>query len=482
MHIRSGFESSARALKADKIIGPIKILFSVFLLNLIASSALAQQSYDKADTPNPQRPIRDKWALVVGIGKFKDKQIPELRYASKDAFDFAKFLVEKANFSPDHVRVLLDSSATQRRVMSELGSKFLHRLAQPDDLVVLFFSTHGSPAQVDRRGNNLNYLVAYDSDPDDLFASGIEMQKILDSIHRHVLTDRVLLVLDACHSGTLNPNAEAKGIKRVGNFNAEDLAQGSGQLVVCSSMPEEKSWESRRYENGVFTRQLLNALGDQETLTLADAYSKIKAAVANEVKEDRRGALQTPVLNSKWNGNDLRISVLPSQPQNIPITVKADLEIDDSAAVFDSDHGQTAKIGLLSGLQAKAESEARNSSLTAGPNVGTSGDTTLYLDPQYFSQGGDPKQLIRGYTAAIRANPKDPELMYKRAVAYIQVGDWMKALNDLSDAQVNTPTKWHFYLARSLVYHKLGQPIQAIADLDQAKFYNQKLPKDIRFK
>ena len=93
------------------------------------------------------------------------------------------------------MRLLLDDKASQRRVMSELGSKFLARVVKPDDLVVLYFSTHGSPSSLDIRGKN--YLVAHDSDPNDLFATGIEMQRILESIQGRVLTDRVLLVLDA---------------------------------------------------------------------------------------------------------------------------------------------------------------------------------------------------------------------------------------------------------------------------------------------
>ncbi len=76
--------------------------------------------------------------------------------------------MHEGNFAPDHIRLLLDEKATQRRIMSELGSKFLARLAKPDDLIFLFFSTHGSPSQMDIRGKN--YIVAYDSEPEDLFA------------------------------------------------------------------------------------------------------------------------------------------------------------------------------------------------------------------------------------------------------------------------------------------------------------------------
>ncbi|MBX9694937.1 MAG: caspase family protein, partial [Cyanobacteria bacterium] len=193
------------------------------------------------------RPVRDKWALIVGISDYQNKDIPRLKYASKDARDFRDYLVNEANFAPDHVRLLLNEQATQRRVLSELGTKFLARVAKPDDMVVLFFSSHGSPAQADIRGQN--FIVASDTDPEDLYTTGIEMDKVVDSIKSRILSDRVLLVLDACHSGAVRTNS--KGLYYKGNFDAEQLAQGTGQLVICSSEPNQQSWESKRYENGI---------------------------------------------------------------------------------------------------------------------------------------------------------------------------------------------------------------------------------------
>lgn len=100
-----------------------------------SSSPAAGQAL--ADSVN--KPVRDKWALIVGIGDFNSDKIPKLKYATKDARDFYNYLIKEANFAPDHVRILLDGKATQRRIMSELGSKFLARLARPDDMIVLFF-------------------------------------------------------------------------------------------------------------------------------------------------------------------------------------------------------------------------------------------------------------------------------------------------------------------------------------------------------
>lgn len=289
-----------------------------------STGAAIKQAIAKSDV---NKPVRDKWALIVGIGNFSSHDVPHLKYATKDARDLYNYLTQEANFAPDHVRLLLDEKATQRRIMSELGSRFLARLAKPDDLIFLFFSTHGSPAQMDIRGKN--YIVAYDSDPEDLFATGIEMQKILESIQSRVLSDRVLLVLDACHSGGVNP--DAKGMTRIGNFDAEELAEGSGQMVICSSQPDQQSWESKRYQNGVFTKSLLDCLHKAgPKAPLSKAFSVMEQLVADEVREDHPGARQTPILHSKWNGNDLVLAVPAAHPEAIPPTVASELEPDSS--------------------------------------------------------------------------------------------------------------------------------------------------------
>src|SRR5262249_43387796 len=83
---------------------------------------------------NPNRPVTDKWALVVGISKFADPTL-NLKYAAKDARDFADYLIRNEHFAADHVKVLVDEQATEKRIMSELGSKWLPHVAHPDDLV-----------------------------------------------------------------------------------------------------------------------------------------------------------------------------------------------------------------------------------------------------------------------------------------------------------------------------------------------------------
>ncbi|HND08207.1 MAG TPA: caspase family protein, partial [Candidatus Obscuribacter sp.] len=144
------------------------------------------------------RPIKDKWAVVVGISEFADKKI-NLRYPAKDATDFYNFLVSDGGFKKDHVRLLVNEKATRSNILSTIGDRWLPRLAHPDDLVVVYISSHGSPADLDVGG--VNYVVAHDTDTESLYATGLPLQDLMRIIKARVHCDRVVMILDACHSG-----------------------------------------------------------------------------------------------------------------------------------------------------------------------------------------------------------------------------------------------------------------------------------------
>lgn len=255
-------------------------------------------------------PVADKWAVVIGISNFQDQSL-NLKYSAKDAKDFADYLVSEANFKPDHVKLLIDKAATRENILSLLGDKWLPRVALPDDLVVIYISSHGSPASLDVAG--LNYLVVYNTDKDNLFATGIPINHLAQIIRERVHSNRVVLALDACHSGAAD--TDGKGLYRVSNFNASDFIQGEGQLVICSSEPTQISWESKNYANGVFTRKLIAGLRQRGTVTpLGEAFEFTKQQVQQEVARDR-GVLQTPVLKSNWDGHELLMAAPPAKPR-----------------------------------------------------------------------------------------------------------------------------------------------------------------------
>lgn len=422
------------------------------------------------------KPVHDKWAIVVGISKFANPEIPALKFASKDARDFYDYLVKEANFAPDHVRLILDEKATRRRILSELDNMFLGRVARPDDMIVLFFSTHGSPSQLDKMGKN--FIVAYDTEPTELFATGIEMQSMTRDLKERVDAKRVLLVLDACHSGGVSPHS--KGITRVGNFDTDTLAIGNGQMVICSSEPDQQSWESKRYNNGVFTKNLLEGLRSKGSgTTIQDAFGRINELVQDEVRQDYPGNRQSPVLKSKWEGEELILAVKPTNASPIPQSIVFDLEPDSTSTAASSGTGATPAASVASVVAMKQNESNRQPSAYAQKLP--SPDAVLKLNVQYFSNEADPRKAYEFACQALATHKSNPDFAYKKAKIQIQLGRWGSAMQELKGVIVDNPNVADYYLARAYCFHKMKQEGNAQADLETAKFKDVFLPRTIEF-
>ncbi|MBX9719872.1 MAG: tetratricopeptide repeat protein, partial [Candidatus Obscuribacterales bacterium] len=214
-----------------------------------------------AEAPKPfnenaaDRPVTDKWALVVGVSNFKDSSI-NLKFAAKDATDFKNFLVSTEKFRPDHVKLLTDETATRENIIGMLGEKWLAEHVRPDDLVVVYVSSHGSSATTEAGGTN--FLVAYDTNKNSLSATGIPMQWLTNIVSEQVRSDRIILILDVCHSGAVGEGQ--KSLTRTAGLDPQAVKIGKGQMIICSSQANQVSWESKDYENSVFTRRLIESL------------------------------------------------------------------------------------------------------------------------------------------------------------------------------------------------------------------------------
>lgn len=305
---------------------------------------LPRSMFERSTAPQPESnigmgspPMKQKWLLAVGISNFANPSL-NLKYAAKDAVDFSNFLIHDENFSPDHVKVLTDKLATRENIIDALGKGWLGKKAGQDDLVVVYISSHGSMAHSDAGGTN--FLVAHDTDDKALISTGIPIQWLSQMIKEQVHSDKVVLIMDVCHSGSVSADpiekanegrkiiasadlsgaksiSGQKGLKRaLPQMNVDSIEAGSGQTIVCSSSSDQTSWESKQYPNSVFTRQLIEAMQKEGSkATLDQLFAAMRKKVENEVLQDR-GAVQTPVIyNKNWNGPSPLLSI-NSQRQN----------------------------------------------------------------------------------------------------------------------------------------------------------------------
>lgn len=253
-------------------------------------------------TVKSDQPVKAKWALVIGISNFKDTDM-NLKYAAKDAKDFAQYLTTEGNFDKDHVKLLVDQDASRQNIVDALGDGWLGAQAKPDDLVVIYVSSHGGADM--NKASGLNFLASYDANAHNLLTNGIPMEWFSQIIKEQIHCKKVVVFLDVCHSGAATGN---KGISRERNFDATTMQPGTGQIIVCSSLANQLSWESRKYPNSVFTKQLIEGLKSKGAhTTLSEAFESMREKVETEVLEDRHEE-QTPVMKRTWNGDDLKLS------------------------------------------------------------------------------------------------------------------------------------------------------------------------------
>jgi hypothetical protein len=302
---------SAKALGQEaraRVYADRAVLNGVSDLNCGTGAATAKPA------PADLGPIRDKYALVVGIGTFKDPQIPRLRYTAKDARDFRDFLVDPrgGRFDPSHVELLVDEHATREAILKALQKIFLR--AREQDLLVVYVSSHGSPRQGELGLQGVGYIVTYDTNLDNLFIDALEFQNFSEKISL-IKARRKVTFLDTCYSGqALRPGEKNLAITALGVSaeTAKLFTSVEGSYLITSSDSTERSWESDRLQNSFFTYYLLSALRQgEEPPTLKEVFTDLARKVSAGVLTEK-AARQNPQLHPATGPADLRIGAPPN--------------------------------------------------------------------------------------------------------------------------------------------------------------------------
>lgn len=321
-YYRSIFERKlGQVQKSDYSLGKAKLFGSEAMDEGLDPFALATGAVAAASGP-----VADKWGLVVGISKFHDPHVPRLNYASKDARDFASALTDAdiGRFPLEHVHVVTDAEATTPKIKMELN--WLARNAKPDDLVVVFLASHGSPRSRDIAG--LNYIITSDTevgdpekDPDSLFATALPMVDLSDIVRSRIRARRTAIFLDTCHSG--GAVGASGGGNDFGDASAspdalERIRQGVGRVIITSSTEKERSWESAKLHNGYFTYYLVEALKQANGLNPLDRiFESVRNNVSQKVVAEVR-ATQTPMVSRSARGAEEIVIGAPTHATGKP--------------------------------------------------------------------------------------------------------------------------------------------------------------------
>jgi hypothetical protein len=224
-------------------------------LRALARSAVSMNLSDDLDiTYAEPAPRPTLFVLAVGINAYKDRNLL-LNCAVNDATELERTFASKSQPLFDvKAKVLCDEAATQDGVLA--GLRWLKESMKPHDLAVVFYAGHGDK---DEKGRF--YLLPQDVDVQKLAQTAVSGDVLKQNLAD--LPGRVLLLLDACHSGAVG--------RGVISDLARDLAdEDCGVVVMCAALGSEKAGEADGH--GFFCQALIEALQGKAAHNPRDGY------------------------------------------------------------------------------------------------------------------------------------------------------------------------------------------------------------------
>ena len=224
--------------------------------------------------------------FAVGISHYDSEDMMDLSFAAKDAQDFVDAIKQSGMVDMyDQLKCqhIPQEEATQERIKDEL-IELRNDVAQ-GDVVILYFSGHGIKDGEDA------YFMSKDA-PANKPHKGVEFDFIRKQC-RFMANDRkckVIIFLDACHSGTMF------GMKGDNDLRAiEPSITG-----FYSSTQSETSAETKKAENGVFTRALIDgikgkAMKEDGTITITSLWEYINEYVKKETNKSQHPLIENIV-------------------------------------------------------------------------------------------------------------------------------------------------------------------------------------------
>ena len=276
----------------------------VFFL-LVASAALAQprppaQKLDTrdlvrkpasyvTDTKTGQPIVATGYALVIGVGHFKDSGLNPLAYPESDAQEMYRVLISpQAGYIPERVHKLIGEDATLARVKYEL-EKWLPSVAGEQDRVLIYFAGHGTVEQ------GKGYLILYDTDGANVPGTAYPMSTLGKVTGTSIRSKWKALITDACHSGNIQQ------VNQQVNQGLEDVGSEANLFTFSASRGNERSFEDPALGggHGVFTYFLVQGLQGQAddsgdgVVTAEELYYYVQTQV-HEYLRKRQTEQQNP--------------------------------------------------------------------------------------------------------------------------------------------------------------------------------------------
>lgn len=239
----------------------------------------------------------EKYALIVGVSSYLDKNLNKLNYAHTDARNFRDFLLKgyAGKINKENIKYLVEEKAVYDSFNAAIAFwlKDVRKKVKKGDEIFIYYSGHGI---ISAEGQNLMCRDSEITDPNLSELDNNIALTIIRSMVSQVVTEekgvKVYYILDACRKNDNN----SQTLNTANKISSKIVAPGEYFFYAASE--DQFSYESSSLDkgNGLFTYFLLLGLqGAADTNPIDNRISidEIKRFVSRNVEDYSLGMLKT---------------------------------------------------------------------------------------------------------------------------------------------------------------------------------------------
>ncbi len=254
-------------------------------------------------TAEPEVLRPNLYVVAIGVSDYQSPDVPKLKYAAKDAGDFINAITGQKGllYQKIETKLLTDKEAVKDNILDAL--EWLEKQTTNKDMAMLFVAGHGANNE---RGDY--HFLPDDFDKNNWRRTGVLWTEFQLTLNR--VAGKAVFFIDTCDSG----NVLGGGTRGVGDMTKalnELMSAENGVVVFTASSGKQVSFENEKWENGAFTKALIEGItGKADLLGKGKVTcSTLNAYVADRVKDLTEGR-QTPNFSLPKTVTDFPVAVV----------------------------------------------------------------------------------------------------------------------------------------------------------------------------
>jgi hypothetical protein len=206
--------------------------------------------------------------FLIGIDKYQNHK--ELNCCEKDILDFKNILLERYDFSENHIYELINIDATNKNIQDAFKG-YIKELTIDDNLII-YFSGHGSYDSQTQKG----YWVPVNGQDYTTWISNETLRSYLDNIK----AKHIFVISDSCFSNSILITENTKNISEYTKYDS--------RWALTSAF--ESAMDSEKYSNTLFAEIILNYLENAtQDVRVSELIEEVKRNFLDNISQQPQG-------------------------------------------------------------------------------------------------------------------------------------------------------------------------------------------------